>query len=76
VANVIHHQEDVLDARPPTGRQIAKARIAAGLSQRVLAERVGCALISIQSIEQGRLKPGAPLMGRIRDALGWDEADE
>ncbi len=43
-----------------------------GLSQQKLARLVGCSLTTIKQIETGRLRPSAPLAGRIYVVTGLD----
>lgn len=55
----------VLDARPPLAREITIRRVAANLTQRELASRVGITWASIENIEQGRVRPSTALLSRI-----------
>jgi transcriptional regulator with XRE-family HTH domain len=62
---------DVLEARPRLAREITERRIQAGISQRVLAERVGCHVLTISAFEVGRQTPSPRTLDRIKAQLGW-----
>lgn len=52
-----------------TGTTVRALRIAAGISQRELSERVGCSHTQIARYEQGA-EPTLPVARRLADALG------
>lgn len=52
------------------GRWVKRQRRALGLTQEQLAERVCCALVTIQKIETDVRRPSAEIAERIADALG------
>lgn len=60
-----------LDRRPPLAREITVRRIAAGLTQVVLAERVGINHMTLGFYEQGRMVPSEKTLAKIKAALGW-----
>jgi DNA-binding XRE family transcriptional regulator len=60
-----------LDRRPPLAREITMRRIAAGLTQVTLAERVGVSHMTIGFYEQGRMVPSDRTLAKIKAALGW-----
>jgi transcriptional regulator with XRE-family HTH domain len=64
---------DVLATRPPLSRAISEHRIAAGISQRALAELVGVNPAWMSDIERGLGKPSASLLAQIKDVLQWTE---
>lgn len=50
---------------------LRRLRLARGLTQKALAERAGCPVVSVARIEGG-LEPPYPKRGaKIADALGW-----
>jgi transcriptional regulator with XRE-family HTH domain len=57
---------------PSTGfaGRLREERERAGLSQRQLAERVGCHYMTISMLERGTQEPAWPLVLAIADALG------
>jgi transcriptional regulator with XRE-family HTH domain len=59
---------------PPTGfaGRLKANREQAGLSQRALAERVGCHYMTISELERGTQEPAWPLVRAIAKALGVD----
>lgn len=52
------------------GYQVTRLRIMRGLSQRQLAELVGCKQPSIARLESGRHAPSLPFLRRVVEALG------
>ncbi len=59
--------------RPPephVGLRVRRIRVAAGLTQAQLAERVEAANETISRIERGKLAPSVDLLGRIAKAAG------
>ena len=59
--------------RPPephVGLRVRRFRVAAGLTQAQLAERVEAAVETISRIERGKLAPSVDLLGRIAKAVG------
>jgi transcriptional regulator with XRE-family HTH domain len=52
------------------GRKIADARRDAGITQTVLAERVGVTAQAVSKWEQGRSCPDIAILDEIADALG------
>jgi DNA-binding XRE family transcriptional regulator len=59
------------EAFPEEGkRSLQGLRLAAGLSQTQVAEKIGTAQSHIALIEQGKNDPGTDLITRIADALG------
>jgi len=61
--------------RQKFGRNLARLRVAASLTQEKLAERVGLSARYIQSVEAGDNWPSLPKLGRMRAALDcqWNE---
>ncbi len=55
-----------------TGASIRRARVAAGLSQRTLAERSGIDQAAIARIELGRTEPRVDTFTRLLEACGWE----
>jgi predicted ATPase/DNA-binding XRE family transcriptional regulator len=51
------------------GRWVKRSRLAMGLTQDVLAERVGCATQSIRKIEGGRRRPSYQMAARLAQVL-------
>lgn len=51
------------------GRALRAARDAAGLTRAALAERVGCAAVTIRKWEAGERNPNPDHMMRVGDAL-------
>ena len=58
------------DAMVSIGERIKQARIAAGLSLRELAERVGVSAMAISKYENGLMVPGSDVLIRLGNALG------
>jgi transcriptional regulator with XRE-family HTH domain len=57
-------------ARKPAKRHvIAEIRLRAGLSQSELAELLGCAAVTVQRIEQGKLALSEDLAGKAQESL-------
>lgn len=54
------------------GQRVREARQAAGLTQRTLAIRLGCAQQTLSAIENGERLPGDDLRLRLAAALGKD----
>lgn len=54
------------------GAWLRTQRAASGLTQAELAERVGCARITIQKIELGKRRPSQQILSRLADVLGLD----
>jgi transcriptional regulator with XRE-family HTH domain len=61
---------DESDATREAARAIARARMAAGLSQAELAERSGTAQAVISRIERGVVSPSLETFGKIARGLG------
>ena len=55
-----------------SARILKRARVAAGLSQRKLAKRVGTAQSVVARIELGRTSPTVVTLVRLLDAAGFD----
>ena len=55
-----------------TGIYLRQLREGAGLSQRELAERLGCRQPAIARLEAGGIRPGLNTLHRIADALGFE----
>ena len=51
-------------------RQIIRARIAAGLTQKELAERIGTQQSNVSRIESGNSNPSMAVLKRIAEATG------
>ena len=51
-------------------RQIIRARIAAGLTQKELAERIGTQQSNVSRIENGNSNPSMAVLKRIAEATG------
>lgn len=62
-----------LAARPEIARSLTEARVAAGVTQRELAARVGIHPMYLSQIETGESKPSAAMAAKIVDALTWTE---
>ena len=62
-----------LDDLPP-GEKMKRARKAAGLDQRQVAERVGCTQTDISRWEAGR-EPKASTLKKLAEAIGCDMED-
>ena len=58
---------DSVDAHARTGARVARARRAAGLSQRALADRLGTSLFTVDAIERGRRDPTV-FLARLAEA--------
>ena len=56
------------------GANVAQARVAAGLTQEALAEKVGVSARYLQSLEAGEYLPPIPKLVKLNAALGltWD----
>jgi len=54
------------------GKYVREAREAAGLSQRQLADRLGCQQPAISRLEAGGVAPGVVTLNRIASALGLE----
>ncbi len=52
------------------GERLKQARIAAGLSQRALAEQVGLSAMAISKYENSRMSPSSDVLLRLAKALG------
>jgi transcriptional regulator with XRE-family HTH domain len=61
---------DPSDASRETGRLVRHYREAAGLSQRELADRLGCQQPAIARLEAGGVSPNMRTLERIAEALG------
>ena len=61
--------------RTETTSPITTARLAAGLTQSQLAERIGVAAQHVGRWERGERKPKIDALIRIADALGCDVRD-
>ncbi|MEI2689844.1 MAG: helix-turn-helix domain-containing protein [Anaerolineae bacterium] len=57
------------------GRWLKQRRKALDLTQKELAQRAGCAEITLRKVEAGDLHPSAPLVASLARALGAAEAD-
>jgi transcriptional regulator with XRE-family HTH domain len=55
-----------------TGSSIRRARVAAGLSQRALAERSGIDQAAIARMELGTVQPRVDTWIRLLEACGWE----
>ena len=55
-----------------TGANIRRARVAAGLTQRALAERSGVDQAAIARIELGAVQPRVDTWIRLLEACGWE----
>jgi transcriptional regulator with XRE-family HTH domain len=57
------------------GRNFAKLRENAGLTQEKVAEKTGISARYVQSIEAGEYWPSLPLLTKLRGAVGgsWEE---
>ena len=51
------------------GENIKKARLAAGLTQKELADKCGIADSAVRKYESGRVVPKLPMIKKIADAL-------
>ena len=58
----------------PAGEKLKRARKAAGLDQRQLAEMVGCTQVDISRWEAGR-EPKASTLKKLAQAIGCDMED-
>jgi len=63
---------DVLAQRPPLAREITARRVAAGLTQRQLADLIGCHVVSIGDMERGVFNPSEAMLAKVKAALEWD----
>ena len=57
------------------GQWLKQRRKALGLTQKELAQRAGCAEISLRKIEAGDLHPSAPLVASLAGVVGAVDAD-
>ena len=57
------------------GRWLKQRRKALDLTQKELAQRAGCAEITLRKVEAGDLHPSAPLVASLARALGAADAD-
>lgn len=64
-----------MDERQPFGRWLQRRRKALGLTQRALAERAGCAAVTIHKLETDRRRPSAELAARLADTLQIPQAE-
>ena len=58
------------DLKRQIGRQIAKARLARGLTQEGLAERTGRSVEAISNLERGKSFPSLDTLQSLSDRLG------
>ncbi|MFC1551723.1 helix-turn-helix domain-containing protein [Candidatus Latescibacterota bacterium] len=61
---------EALDEEYEVVRQIIRARIAAGLTQKELAERIGTQQSNVSRIESGNSNPSMAVLKRIAEATG------
>lgn len=54
----------------PYGVELKRLRVEAGMSQRVLAERIGCGFPHISKVERGHERPSAEFIMNAQQALG------
>ena len=52
------------------GRWLRQRRLAQGMTQKALAQTVGCAIITLQKLESGKRKASAQMAERLAAALG------
>lgn len=64
-------QSTPTEATKETGRLVRHYREAAGLSQRELADRLGCQQPAIARLEAGGVSPSMRTLERIAEALGY-----
>ena len=57
------------------GTLIKQKRKAAGLTQEALAQKIGCATITIRQYESGKREPSVIVLGKLANALGVDIFD-
>lgn len=57
------------------GRNITRYRVAAGLTQRQLAEKIGKDASSVSYYESNRMIPRMPVIEKIADVLGVTKED-
>ncbi|MEZ4769979.1 MAG: helix-turn-helix domain-containing protein [Caldilineales bacterium] len=57
------------------GNWLKQRRKALGLTQKALAQRAGCAEVTLRKIESGDLQASAALVASLAEALGMDEGD-
>lgn len=57
------------------GGELKRRRLASGLTQTALAERVGCEWSTLSRFESGRRKPSLPMAVRIAAVLSDDEGE-
>jgi transcriptional regulator with XRE-family HTH domain len=60
------------DVRRMVGRNVGRLRIAAGLSQAELAERMGVDRAYVSGVERGVRNPTVLIVGRLAKALDVD----
>src|SRR4051794_2458683 len=58
-------KEVLVDHAPTFAQQLKQRRKSLDLTQRQLANRVGCATVTIQRIEQGSLRPSNQIVQRL-----------
>lgn len=61
---------EALDAEYDFARQVIRARISAGLTQKELAERIGTQQSNVSRIENGNANPSIDTLKRIAEATG------
>jgi predicted ATPase/transcriptional regulator with XRE-family HTH domain len=59
-----------MDAEPSFGQWLKKRRKALDLTQKELAQRVPCAVITLQKLEAGRRRPSKQMAERLAEHLG------
>ncbi|NOK62191.1 MAG: hypothetical protein GFH27_549327n21 [Chloroflexi bacterium AL-W] len=64
-----------MDDRPTFGGKIKQRRMELGITQEILAQRVGCALITIQKIESGGRRASHQMATRIAASLSIPSND-
>ena len=65
-----------MDTTIPFGRHVHELRKAWDLTQEALAEQVGCSVVTLKKIEQGRLRPSRQLAELLAAALGVAPAEQ
>lgn len=58
------------------GQRVKRARLGLGLTQDVLAERVGCATQTIRKIEAGERRPSYQMAERLASTLGFSPDEQ
>jgi len=61
---------DALEEEYDIVRQIIRARIAAGLTQKDLAEKIGTRQSNVSRLESGNANPSIAILQRIAEATG------